>query len=145
MLLVLTSRYDEDWTRQRPDLDRYAQLREEMGERLPGYEPPQKDEPDGHPWFRYVLKVGWPAALATAIIGWWLFDGSKLIKEGVEFQRQQLESSRMMQQEHTVIRERLDRAERMQGVVIDLLRAQCVNAARTFGERNACLTAGSNR
>lgn len=37
------------------------------------------------------------------------------------------------------------RMERMQGVLIDLARQTCVNAAKDYLQRQACFTAGSNR
>lgn len=148
--LIFTKRYDDDepWLSIRPDRQRYDRIKEEMAERvLTGYEPPRPDreEPRVHPWLQYLVKVGMPTALGVAVVAWVLHDATGNMKTIAELQRQQLQSSLMMQQEHTTIRERLDRAERMQGVVIDIQRAICVNAAKTFNERNGCMSAGSSR
>lgn len=134
----------------RPDPERYRQLREEMNERA-DYDdypkPPRRrrDDSDVHPWIQYAVKVGMPTALGAAIIAWVLHDVTGSMKTIVDLQRQALQQNLLMQQEHVSIRERIDRADRLQGVTVDILRAQCVNLAASRQERDGCLSAGSGR
>jgi len=147
--LVFAKKYDdESWMTIKPDVSQWNHLRQEMEERAKfnDDDPPQrKDRSDVPAWLRYGVQFGLPAVLGTAVVAWVLHDATGNMKVMIELQRQAVESGRMMQLEHTTIRERLDRAERMQGVIIDILRADCANGATTFQERNGCMTAGSNR
>jgi hypothetical protein len=138
-----TRHHDEDaWWSARPDVTRYNQLRDEMGERVSNDEPPQgKDRPEVHPWFAYALKVGWPAALSTSIIAWVLYYTPTIL----DLLRQIIASMALMQADHIAIRDRLDRYERTQSVMVDILRAQCWNDAKTAEARERCRDAGTSR
>jgi hypothetical protein len=54
--------------------------------------------------------------------------------------------TRQLQHEHNIeSRAAIVRQDRFQGAAIDLLRAQCVNSAQDYQQRQTCLMAGSGR
>lgn len=138
---------DEHWWDADPTIRaRNLRFEEQLEQTLFAKEPPQrKDDRDVAPWLKYAVQFGLPAMLGTAVVAWVLHDATGSLKVMIELQRQTLESGRTMQMEHTIIRERLDRAERSQGVMIDILRAACWNDAKTQADRDRCRDAGASR
>ena len=140
---------DEDWWHSRPDAERYAQLRDELAERQltggPVNDPAprrRKSDDDMNPWIKLTLQVGVPAVIALFLVQQLATTFNTKLDASVELARLNATNSAAS---HASMLERLDRTDRTQGVMIDLLRAQCVNQAKSFEERNRCLVAGASR
>lgn len=136
--LCFSTRHDDEaWLRQRPDLERYSQLHAEMGERVAyDFEPPR---PNGEHQVQGLITGVMKFGVIPGAFLWLLY----LITAGMQAD---VKSIKDTQHEHAIeSRAAIVRQDRLQGVMIDLLRAQCVNSAKTYQERQSCLMAGASR
>jgi hypothetical protein len=147
--LFMSAPSDEDWWHSRPDEARYAQLRDELAERQltggPVNDPTprrRKSDDDMNPWVKLALQVGVPAVIALFLVQQLATTFHTKLDASVDLIRGH---SQMAAASYASIGERLERNDRTQSVMIDLLRAQCVNQAKSFEERNRCLVAGASR
>lgn len=106
-------------------------------------ETPQRRQGDddvlNNPWIKLVLQVGVPATIAIFLV----FKLSTNVDLKLDQNLQTLQSHATFGAAAvSSINERLADAERQQAVMIDLLRVQCVNSAKSSVERGECLRAG---
>jgi len=133
--LLFSRRYDDEWLTVRPDLSRYATLKEEMDERdRLNYEPPRhrrKDDSDVHPLIRYGVRVGIPSVMAACLVYW-------LVMKLDTKQDAALELARTHATMTTMMTEQSSRIERLMEISVALQTAQCYNDADTVDERRQC-------
>ena len=88
---------------------------------------------------RYGVRVGIPSVMAALLVYWLTMKIDAKLENSQDMIRQH---AAMSQAAIASITDRLERSDRMQTVVVNLLRAGCVNAAKSYDERNRCLAAG---
>lgn len=87
------------------------------------------------PWLSTAAKIGVPSLIALY-----------LTYAMVSSVTVEVKATKEMLMQHNIAtaatHESLSRVEDAQRAVVEILRATCVNAAKTMGERNDCLRAG---
>jgi hypothetical protein len=112
--------------------DRLDELVEDYGVEHPRR---RKSDDDMNQWLKLALYAGVPAAIAVYMV----------IQQSTRFDAKLDHNTRMLEQHAQVtatISDRLAASDRAQYTIVNLLRAQCVNAAKNQQERTDCLRAG---
>jgi hypothetical protein len=95
-----------------------------------------------NPWIKLVLQVGVPAAVALFLV----FQLSTKVDHNLDVITATLhEHTQETRTNAALLTTLADRSAQTQYIIVDLLRAQCVNAATTYEARQACLVAGASR
>jgi hypothetical protein len=97
----------------------------------------QRDEDESvNQWIKLAIYAGVPAVIAMYLV----FQLSARHDQKLDVTMQMMERHMHTTQ---AISERVERADRTQWLIVNLLRAQCVNTAKNQSERGECLRAGS--
>ena len=138
-----TRRRDEDehwWDRDPAVRQRNRDWEDRLESVVPKYHAPRQDSDDemSHVW-PTVLKFG---IIPGAFLYMLYLTTGEMRKDIQEIKITQQASVHEQRQVASELRSSTIRGEQSQSVIIDLLRAQCVNAAKDQQERGECLRAG---